>query len=314
MSNLSLAEKYRPSNLDELKNQDVIIKTLKNCIKYKNIPHLLFHGSAGIGKTSITLILARELFGDETKNRILELNASDERGIQIVREKIKNFAKFSINDKPDIPPFKIIILDEADALTIESQLALRYIIEHYSLHTRFIIICNYINKIIEPIISRCVVYRFNLIPNKDIYNILNDISINEEIIVSNKELNKIINISNGDLRYSINILEKIKIYNDLDDLNFITFDELKEFIDLSLENKKLDIYNFINNIFINGNNNINLLKDISHNILINDKLNDIQKANILYNVSTIDNNLNNGCDNIIQLIYLSSIIYKYYNS
>ena len=154
-------EKYRPESLDQITTQYNIIQSLKNGIKTKNIPHLIFYGGPGCGKTSTILALAKELFGKKNYlNRIIELNASDERGINVVREKIKMYAKQAINYKDDMPPWKIIILDEADTMTSDSQFALRRIIEENSKITRFCFICNYHNKIIDPIISRCSIFFF----------------------------------------------------------------------------------------------------------------------------------------------------------
>ena len=132
MENISLVEKYRPNKIENIIEQKNIINALKKTIVNQNIPHLLFYGSSGVGKTSVALALVKNLFNKYNyKDRLLELNASDERGIQIVREKIKNFAKLSVNNDKSAK-FKVIILDEADSMTLETQLALRYIIEQYS--------------------------------------------------------------------------------------------------------------------------------------------------------------------------------------
>ena len=159
--NSSWVEKYRPKKLSEVTSQDDTINSLKNAIKTKNIPHLIFFGPSGCGKTSTILALARELYGPEYFfDRIIELNASDERGINVIREKVKTYAKHAVRLNDNIPKFKIIILDEADSMTSDSQFALRRIMEEYSKVTRFCIICNYHNKIIDPIVSRCSLFRF----------------------------------------------------------------------------------------------------------------------------------------------------------
>ena len=144
MKYYSWVEKNRPSKLEEICYQDNVKKGLYNFISNKNIPHLLFFGPSGCGKTSTIIAMAKQLFGKHYRDRIKELNASDERGINVVREKIKNYAQESINHDPNLPPWKIIILDEADNMTSESQYALRRIMEEYSKVTRFCIICNYI--------------------------------------------------------------------------------------------------------------------------------------------------------------------------
>ena len=154
----------RPSKIDEISHQTEVVSALNQSVKSGQVPHLLMYGPPGTGKTSTILAMARELFGKEFyKKRILELNASDERGIQVVREKIKKFAQRKISKNPDLncPPIQIIILDEADSMTVDAQAALRRIIEAYSTNTRFCIICNYISKIIDPLASRCVKFRFS---------------------------------------------------------------------------------------------------------------------------------------------------------
>ncbi len=211
ISDIMWVEKYRPTNLDQIINQKEIITGLKNLLNKPNeLPHLLFTGAAGIGKTTTALCLAREILGDSWKRDTLELNASDERGIKMVRERVKEFAsimKLSLNQIENERPFKIIILDEADEMTSEAQTALRRIIEDSSKTTRFIFICNYLSHIIEPIQSRCVVFRFSKVPVDEVVGYLKIICKNEEIKFDEKALYKIYEHTNGDLRNSINILQ-----------------------------------------------------------------------------------------------------------
>ena len=145
-NNFSWVEKYRPKKLDDITSQTNIILSLKSVLLTKNIPHLIFYGPSGCGKTSTIIALSKELFGESINDKIIELNASDERGINIIREKIKNYAKQSVKSINGEPSWKIIILDEADTMTPDSQFALRRIMEQYSKITRFCIICNYHNK------------------------------------------------------------------------------------------------------------------------------------------------------------------------
>ena len=181
MKYVSWVEKNRPNNINEICHQDEVKEGLRNFIENKNIPHLLFFGPSGSGKTSTIIAMAKELFGVHYQDRIKELNASDERGINVVREKIKNYSQESINNIEGLPPWKIIILDEADNMTSESQYALRRIMEEYSKITRFCVICNYHYKIIDPIVSRCALFRFKPIPKLFIKNQLKFISKKEKL-------------------------------------------------------------------------------------------------------------------------------------
>ncbi|PWN49479.1 P-loop containing nucleoside triphosphate hydrolase protein, partial [Violaceomyces palustris] len=178
-------EKYRPKTIDEVTAQEHIVSVLKKTLLSSNLPHMLFYGPPGTGKTSTILALARQLFGPELiKTRVLELNASDERGINVVREKIKNFAKLAVTN-PKVgypcPPFKIIILDEADSMTQDAQSALRRIMEQYSKITRFCLVCNYVTRIIEPLASRCSKFRFRMLDTESTRKRLEMIAKAEEV-------------------------------------------------------------------------------------------------------------------------------------
>ena len=150
-------EKWRPKNFEDIIGQEAIVRRVKAMVEQKSIPHLLFTGPAGSGKTSLSLVIAKQLYGNSWRENFLELNASDDRGIDVVRNTIKDFARTkSIGDVP----FKIIYLDECDSLTKEAQQALRRTMENYAAVTRFVLSCNYSSKIIDPIQSRCTIFRF----------------------------------------------------------------------------------------------------------------------------------------------------------
>ena len=204
MANGIWTEKYRPSNFTEILGQDAILKRVESLTNSLNIPHLLFAGPAGTGKSTLALVIVKELFKESWKDNYLELNASDERGINIVREKVKNFARTkSLGNVP----FKIIFLDEADALTPEAQQALRRTMENYSVSCRFILSCNYSSKIIDPIQSRCAIFRFKLLEKKDIEKIILKIAEKENLTISPESIEILYEGSEGDCRRCINLLQ-----------------------------------------------------------------------------------------------------------
>ena len=198
------AEKYRPHRLDDVINQKHIVERVKTFVKDKNVPHMLYAGPPGSGKTTIALCVAEELFSGSWRQNTLETNASDERGIDVVRRKVKDFARtMSIGDVP----FKLIILDEADALTSEAQQALRRTMESFTRTARFVLCVNYSSRIIEPIQSRCAVFRFKPLMKEDIGAFIARIVKGEGLDVADEAAEAIIYISEGDLRRAANLLQ-----------------------------------------------------------------------------------------------------------
>eukprot|EP00871_Galdieria_phlegrea_P004285 jgi/Galph1/4858/GphlegSOOS_G3518.1 len=194
--NLMWLEKYRPNSLEDLVSHQDIIATILRFIETNSLPHMLFYGPPGTGKTSTILSCARKMYGSNYRSMILELNASDDRGIDVVRNEIKDFCRV-----------KLVILDEADAMTSSAQMALRRIVEKFSSSTRFCLICNYANKIIPALQSRCTRFRFGPLKPEDIKNRLREIATKEGVPLEDNGLEAIIELSQGDMRTCINILQ-----------------------------------------------------------------------------------------------------------
>jgi replication factor C small subunit len=232
LSNLMWVEKYRPFKLDDIVNQKEIIESLKNLMKESaEMPHLLFTGPAGVGKTTTALCMSRQLLG--------------ERGIKMVRERVKEFAaviKIRTTER-DERKFRIIILDEADEMTSEAQTALRRIIEDSSETTRFVIICNYLSQIIEPIQSRCAIFRFKRIEKETVEDHLKWLCKKEGIKYDDKAISQIFDSTNGDLRHSINILQSasvmgsISVSNVLASLGLTGKSKVNDIIKLAMSGK-----------------------------------------------------------------------------
>ncbi|KAL0469103.1 activator 1 41 kDa subunit [Neurospora intermedia] len=208
-------EKYRPKTLSDVTAQDHTITVLQRTLQASNLPHMLFYGPPGTGKTSTILALAKELYGPELiKSRVLELNASDERGISIVREKVKDFARMQLTNpsaaykaRYPCPPFKLIILDEADSMTQDAQSALRRTMETYSKITRFCLICNYVTRIIDPLASRCSKFRFKSLDQGNAKKRLEEIAQLEGVGLEEGAVDALIKCSEGDLRKAITYLQ-----------------------------------------------------------------------------------------------------------
>ncbi len=197
-------EKYRPKTFSEVRGQDAIVSKLRAFVQQKNLPHVLFAGPPGVGKSTLALVIARELFGENWRQNFLELNSSDERGIDVVRVKVKDFAR---TKAIGTVPFKIIFLDECDALTKEAQQALRRTMENYTNTCRFILAANYSSKIIDPIQSRCAVFRFKPLPQEEVFALIDTIAKQEQLKLTSDAKKALYDVSEGDCRRLENILQ-----------------------------------------------------------------------------------------------------------
>lgn len=234
-------DKYRPRKLDDVIGHDDIKNVIKNALISGDLPHMLFYGMPGTGKTSITHAMVRELYGKSMGSNVLELNASDENGINVVRDKIIRFASLETSKRTDeSPEFKVIILDEADSMTSEAQTALKKAMEKTCKITRFVIICNYENKIIDAIRSRCASFRFNPITDDKMIEKLKEIAKSENMVIKDDNIyKKITDICEGDARRSINTLQNLKYVPKFDTISIDTYIENNRNLPKNVKN---DIY------------------------------------------------------------------------
>lgn len=315
---LPWVEKYRPYNISDIISNNENINVLSTMLKNGSLPHLLFHGTSGTGKTSLILALARELYGNNINLMVMKLDASDDRGINSVREEIKGFAERKNMFSSGV---KLIILDEADSMTFDAQFALRKIIEKYSVSTRFCLICNYENKIIPAIRSRCANFRFEPIPINKTIIILEKICKNEKLEYTNNTLEIIGTLCNGDLRKSINLLQTIsmksKIINEdscYDSAGLPSRKNINLLFDYLIESKydfEQTYYQLYKIIKLNGYSLGIILKEVTNLLINNNKIFSQKKfAQIYTDLSDLETKVSQSTFDDIYLSTLISIFKK----
>jgi replication factor C small subunit len=298
-------EKYRPKKLKDVAGQKPIIERLSAYVKAKNVPHMIFAGPAGTGKTTSALALSKELFGESWSQNFNELNASDERGIGIIRGKIKNFARTAPIGNT---PFKIIFLDEADSLTTDAQAALRRTIERYTHICRFVLSVNYSSKIIEPIQSRCSMFRFSPLSAEEITNYIRKIAQKEKLEITKDGLDTLIFVSQGDLRKAINVLQvgaslQRKITADVlyETTATVNPKEVESLIMVSLKGDFMAarnlLYTLLNQYGLSGEDLIKQIHRTIFDLTIPDEL----KINLIEKTGEIEFRLTEGSNEHIQL-------------
>ena len=322
-------EKYRPKSVDEVAYQDEVVAVLKKSLSGADLPNLLFYGPPGTGKTSTILAAARDLFGDMYKERILELNASDERGINVVRQKVKTFAQLTASGRrPDgrpCPAFKIVILDEADSMTRDAQSALRRTMEKEGRSTKFCLICNYVSRIIEPLTSRCAKFRFKPLAEEILIQRIELIAEAEKVKISPEAKEALLETSEGDLRKAITSLQscaRLKTGGDADDDTEITKEDVCELSGVIPEewmNKLMEaagfnsyerIQKFVEDIMAEGFSITQLIGQLHGMVIEDPNLSDRQKSVVCEMLAVNEARLLDGASEELQLMDLCSVLMK----
>lgn len=307
-----LLEKYRPRKLDDIIGQDDIIERLKVYVKCKGFPNLMFVGPPGTGKTSSAICLALELHGNLLNFK--EMNASDQRGIEAVRKDIKEYAETKPIGQED---FKVLFLDECDALTYEAQSALRRTMEKHTSTCKFILSCNYSSKVIEPIQSRCTVFRFKGISVDSMKKRLVYIADNEGITLNNTVLEAIIYVAERDMRKAINCLEISSLINKNITVDSVYKssglahpDNIIKLLHFALKGNFMECLNYLDILMIDqGLSSFDILKQMFNEVL-NLNISDKMKIDIFEKIGDVDFRISEGSNELIQMKYLITQIIK----
>ncbi|KAL7060693.1 hypothetical protein AAHC03_09195 [Spirometra sp. Aus1] len=322
----------RPKTVDEVAHQPEVVAVLKKCLDGADLPNLLFYGPPGTGKTSLILALARQLFGPLFSDRVLELNASDERGIAVIREKVKSFARLAVGGSGGAstsrgpPPYKLVILDEADSMTAPAQAALRRTMETEMKTTRFCLTCNYVSRIIGPITSRCAKFRFRPLDNNVAKSRLRQIAEAESLSVSDATLDHLMRLCEGDLRQGITLLQSASLIVTPSDVKSekaeVTskhLDELASVVPANFETSFLSatrgrnfekLQSTVKDLIYEGFSALQLITQLQTTILEAEDFTEPEKQRILGALAEADARLVDGADEYLQLLAVGGSMIK----
>lgn len=315
-NNLPWVEKYRPKTLDEVYGNKSVLDRLKKYTYDRNLPNMIFAGSAGTGKTTSAIAIARLLFKDNYERNFLELNASDDRGIEVVRKTIKDFAR----TLPLEAEYKIIFLDEADALTQDAQQALRRTMEKYTKTCRFILSCNYSSKIIEPIQSRCVVFRFKPLEKSEVIERLKFVALKENLNLDSSALESIFYVCLGDMRKAINILQACSSLNsNITDKDIYSIssrarpEEVKQMIILAKSGKFKEARDLLYKLMFDyGMSGEDVLNQTYREVIDfkDEELSAIDKVKLIEVISEINFRISEGANDRLQIEAMLAMFYN----
>jgi len=315
---LPWVEKYRPDKIDDVAQQEEVVAALRNSLATGELPNLMFYGPPGTGKTTVALALMKQFFGTEWRNRVKEMNASDERGIGAVREKVKTFAQLAVGrggaGGGSKANFRVIILDEADSMTHDAQAALRRIMEEFVQVTRFIIICNYVSKIIGPLHSRCSKFRFQPVGGDFQKKRLLHICEQERVKVGPNAIDKLIHLSDGDMRCAVNMLQTAVTFYDevsadalVEVACAVPEREIASLLQRTKESKSVDdVAAAVRAFLLDGYSGQQALPRLLEAIAGEPSLPDLAKAKCAGLFSLTEERLTSGCDEELQLLHLFS--------
>jgi replication factor C subunit 2/4 len=318
-ASLPWVEKYRPAKIDDVAQQDEVVSALRSSLQTGELPNLLFYGPPGTGKTTVALALVKQFFGKDWRSRVRELNASDERGITAVREKVKTFAQLAIGTTQEglaqsKANFRVVILDEADSMTHDAQAALRRIMEEFVHVTRFIIICNYVSKIIDPLHSRCSKFRFQLISPEFQKARLLHICKQESVKLGPGALDEVIELSRGDMRAAVTLLQTAQnFYGEVNQDSLVEVacavphEAITLLLKRSREAKSTDeVISAVRQFLRDGYSGQQVMDQLLTKLTQDPSIPDISKARCATLFSQVDERLTQGCDEELQLCHLFS--------